>query len=242
MAIFLDLSLKNSLEDKMSNVLVIAAHPDDEVLGCGATMVKLAQQGHKVFTYILGEGVTGRDDQRVEGLRKKEILQLKKQVITANQILNVKKTFTDSFYDNRFDTHDLLDIVKKIEKVKAEVKPAMVFTHFRNDLNIDHRITFQAVLTAFRPLKGGNCKEIYSFEALSATEFNYPLTFSPNFFVDVSETIDLKIKAMKAYKDEIRAFPHPRSARAIELNAQLWGVKVGVNYAEAFELIRKIDE
>lgn len=226
----------------MGNILVVVAHPDDEVLGCGATMAKLAKQGHKVFTYILGEGVTGRDEKRIEGLRQKEISRLKKQVLKANQILKVKKTFTDSFYDNRFDAHDLLDIVKKIEKVKAEVRPSMVFTHFRGDLNIDHQITYKAVLTAFRPLPGEDCKEIYAFEALSATEFNYPLTFSPNFFVDVSETIDLKIKAMKAYKDEIRAYPHPRSARAIELNAQLWGVKVGVNYAEAFELIRKIDE
>lgn len=225
----------------MSNILVIAAHPDDEVLGCGGTMVKLANQGHKVFTYILGEGVTARDEKRIEGLRTKEISDLKKQIENANKILKVRKTFSDSFYDNRFDAHDLLDVVKKIEKVKTQVRPNIVFTHFRGDLNIDHQITYQAVLTAFRPLQGETCSEIYSFEALSSTEFNYPLTFSPNYFVDISKTIALKVKAMRAYKDEIKDFPHPRSARSIELNAQLWGVKVGLKSAEAFELIRKIN-
>ena len=220
------------------NVLVVAAHPDDEVLGCGGTIARLKQEGYDIYTMILGEGITSRDENRDTNKRKKEIKELKDQIIQANKALGVKKVIIFDFPDNRFDTVALLDIVKKIEKVKNEVKPKIIFTHFKDDLNIDHKITYDAVLTATRPQKEETVKTIYSFEVLSSTEWNYPLCFNPNVFFDISKTIDSKTKAMSCYKSEVRDYPHPRSLKAIELNAKMWGVKTGLEMAEAFYLVR----
>jgi LmbE family N-acetylglucosaminyl deacetylase len=167
---------------------------------------------------------------------------LKKQVNKANKILGVKKTIVFDFPDNRFDTVSLLDIVKAIEKVKKEINPNIVFTHHCGDLNIDHRITFNAVLTAFRPLKEETVKEIYSFEVPSSTEWNVSSStcFVPNYFIDVSGSFKTKIRAMKEYKSEIRDFPHPRSPEAIKINAKRRGLQVGLELSEAFEIVRLI--
>jgi len=116
----------------------------------------------------------------------------------------------------------------------------VIFTHYKKDLNIDHRITHQAVLTASRPLSGVPVREIYSFEILSSTEYNYPMSFSPNVFFDISDDLDNKIDSMKIYTSEIKVFPHPRSPEGIKLNAEYRGMQVGVKYAEAFQLIRMI--
>ncbi|MCP5105052.1 MAG: PIG-L family deacetylase, partial [bacterium] len=124
------------------------------------------------------------------------------------------------------------------EKVKTQVKPEILFTHHEKDLNIDHQVTYHAVLTASRPLKGEPVKEIYSFEVLSSTEWNYPLSFSPDCFFDITGTIDSKVAAMAAYRSELREYPHPRSLKGIKLNAENWGMKVGVPCAEAFQTVR----
>lgn len=220
------------------NVLVVAAHPDDEVLGCGGTIARLKHEDYNIYTMILGEGITSRDEIRDTSIRQKEIKELKEQIVQANKVLGVKKVFIFDFPDNRFDTVALLDIVKKIEKVKNDVKPEIIFTHFKDDLNIDHKITYDAVLTVTRPQKEEYVKTIYSFEVLSSTEWNYPLCFNPNIFFDISKTISSKIKAMSNYKSELRDYPHPRSLKAIELNAKMWGVKTGMDMAEAFNLVR----
>lgn len=224
----------------MKNILVIAAHPDDEVLGCGGTMARLAKEGNDVYALILGEGITSRDDKRDTSKRKKEIQSLRDQAKKANTLLGVKKTFIFDFPDNRFDTVALLDIIKTLENVKKEVKPDIVFTHSYGDLNIDHRITFEAVLTASRPIKGESVKEIYSFEVLSSTEWNFPLNFSPDVFFDISDTLDIKLNAMKEYRFELKEYPHPRSLKGIKLNAEMWGMKMGLEYAEGFKCIRCI--
>ncbi len=224
----------------MSKILIVAAHPDDEVLGCGGTIARLIKEGHEAYTLILGEGITSRDEKRDVKRRKKEIDNLKDQVYKANKIMGVKDVFINNFPDNRFDDTPLLDIVKVIEKKKKEIKPEIIFTHHSNDLNIDHQITFEAVITAARPLKGESVKTIYSFEVMSSTEWNYPLTFSPNVFFDISSTIDKKLEAVEEYKSEKRPFPHPRSLKGIKSNASNWGVKMGVKHAEAFECIRCI--
>ncbi len=219
-------------------ILVVAAHPDDEILGCSGTVAKLINEGYEAYTLILGEGKTSRDEQRVVENKKEEIALLNSEIQQANKIIGIKKTFVYSFPDNRFDSVDLLDIVKKVFKVKEEIKPDIIFTHFENDLNIDHRITYQAVLTATRPVKDESVKEIYSFEILSSTEWNYPLSFSPDLFYDISDTIDLKIKAMKAYRSELCEFPHPRSSEGIKLNAKYWGMRVGKSFVEVFKSVR----
>jgi LmbE family N-acetylglucosaminyl deacetylase len=187
---------------------------------------------------ILGEGKTSRDEQRVVENKKDEIEQLNTEIQKANNIIGVKKVFIESFPDNRFDSIDLLDIVKVISKVKEEVEPDIIFTHFKNDLNIDHRLTYQAVLTATRPMQNECVKEIYSFEVLSSTEWNYPNLFSPDTYFDISDTIELKLKAMKKYASELCEYPHPRSLEGIDLNAKYQGMRVGKEYVEAFESVR----
>ena len=222
----------------MKKILIAAAHPDDEILGCGGTISRLVNEGHKVYTLILGEGITSRDERRDRKKREEEIKELKKQINKANKIIGVKKVFTFDFPDNRFDSIPLLTIIKKVEKIKNQIKPDIIFTHFNNDLNIDHKKTYEAVLTATRPIKNETVKTIYSFEVLSSTEWKFPVTFSPNVFFDISKTIDKKIEAIKKYKNELHSFPHPRSVETILTNAKLWGSKSGMKYAEAFELVR----
>lgn len=221
-------------------VLIIAAHPDDEALGCGGTAARLVKEGHEVYTVILGEGITSRDDTRQREKREAEIARLKQQIHEANHIIGVKEVFSFDFPDNRFDTVPLLDIVKVIEKVKEKVSPHILFTHFENDLNIDHQIVYRAVMTASRPLPGETVKEIYSFEVLSSTEWCFPLTFSPDCFFDITQTIDIKIAALEKYRDELKEYPHSRSIKGMRLNAEQWGMKTGVSYAEAFKVVRLV--
>ncbi len=224
----------------MKRILVVAAHPDDEVLGCGGTIAKLINEGYQVYTLILGEGITSRDEKRNAKKRGREIKELRKQVYTANEIMGVKKVFIYDFPDNRFDTVPFLDIVKIIEKLKNKLKPNIVFTHHEKDLAIDHQIVYRAVITAARPLKEETVKEIYSFEIPSSTEWCYPLRFSPDVFFDISKSIGIKLKAIKKYKTELREFPHPRSLGGIKLNAEYWGMRTGLKYAEAFQAARII--
>lgn len=219
-------------------VLIIAAHPDDEVLGCGGTAARLVKEGHDVYTAILGEGITSRDDTRQPEKRAEEFARLKEQSQDANEILGIKELFLFDFPDNRFDTVPLLDIVKVIEKVKKNVEPGIIFTHFENDLNIDHRITYRAVMTATRPLPGETVKEIYAFEVLSSTEWCFPLSFSPDCFFDITAAIDIKTAALEKYQGELKEYPHPRSIKGMRLNAEQWGMKTGVSYAEAFKVVR----
>jgi len=224
----------------MKKILIVAAHPDDEVLGCFGTVARLIRDGYEAYTLILGEGKTSRDEQRVVENKRDEIKILNSEIQKANDIIDIKKVFVESFPDNRFDSVDLLDIIKVISKVKDEIKPDIIFTHYEHDLNIDHQLTYKAVITATRPMEDECVKEIYSFEILSSTEWNYPLSFSPDVFFDISDTLGLKIKAMKEYRSELCEYPHPRSLEGIELNAKYQGIKVGKNYVEAFKSIRVV--
>jgi LmbE family N-acetylglucosaminyl deacetylase len=219
-------------------ILIVAAHPDDEVLGCFGTVARLIQEGYEAYTLILGEGKTSRDATREVASKKDEIALLKGEIHQANNLIGIKKVFIEHFPDNRFDSVDLLDIIKVISRVKEEIKPDIIFTHFANDLNIDHQITYKAVITATRPMENETVKEIYSFEILSSTEWNYPISFAPDTYFDISKTIDLKIDAMKSYGSELCTYPHPRSIEGIELNAKFQGMRVGKKYVEAFKTVR----
>ena len=222
-------------------ILVVAAHPDDEVLGCGGTICGLTKEpANQVYVLILGEGATSRDGHRKKSLRSNELRELENAADRASKIMGVRKVFFGGLADNRFDEKSLLDIVKIVEKNKQAIDPNIIFTHYANDLNIDHRITFQAVITAARPQPKEKVREIYSFEILSSTEWNYPVTFSPNYFVDITSDIAKKQLAMAEYAFELRQFPHPRSLEGIKINAQAWGMKTGTKYAEAFEVVRII--
>lgn len=221
-------------------ILIVAAHPDDEVLGCFGTVARLIQEGYEAYTLILGEGKTSRDDIRDAANKKDEINILKNEIEEANALIGIKKVFIEHFPDNRFDSVDLLDIVKVVSNVKNEINPDIIFTHFANDLNIDHQITYQAVITATRPMENETVKEIYSFEILSSTEWNYPLSFAPDTYFDISQTIDLKIDAMKCYQSELCTYPHPRSLEGIKLNSSYMGMRVGKKHVEAFKCVRAI--
>jgi len=228
--------MKKIKENK--TILIVAAHPDDEVLGCGGTIARLIKEGFEVYTLILGEGITSRDDMRDRKRREEEITELKGEAKEANKILGVKEVFFYDFPDNRFDTVPFLDIVKVIEKVENSINPEIIFTHYEMDLNIDHQITYRAVITATRPLKEETVKEIYSFEIPSSTEWRYPLNFSPDVFFDISTTIDIKIRALGKYKTELKKYPHSRSLEGVKLIAKNWGIKVGLEYVEAFKVVR----
>ncbi len=224
----------------MNRILVIAAHPDDEVLGCGGTIARLTGEGHNVYQVILGEGITSRYDTHGQAGPEK-IRVLKDQARQASKLLGVKELVLYDLPDNRFDTVPLLDIIKIIERQIHRFKPKVVYTHHGGDLNIDHAITHRAVLTATRPEINSSVKEIYAFEVPSSTEwafqqFNNP--FSPNVFVDISATLETKIQAMQLYSSEMQTFPHPRSKKLLKFHSQYRGSIAGLTAAEAFELIR----
>ncbi|MBU0981263.1 PIG-L family deacetylase, partial [Patescibacteria group bacterium] len=142
--------------------------------------------------------------------------------------------------DNAFDSIPLLDIVKTIEEIKKETRPYMIFTHSDTDLNIDHQLTHKAVLTATRPQPQETVTEIYAFEVLSSTEWNFPVTFSPDTFIDITQTLPKKLDAMAAYASELRDYPHPRSLEGIRTQAKHRGLQVALSAAEAFKTIRKV--
>jgi LmbE family N-acetylglucosaminyl deacetylase len=223
-------------------MLVVAAHPDDEVLGCGGTIARLAQEGHDVYIAILGEGITSRYQQREQADRTlvEELHARSKQVAER---LGAKDLFLYNLPDNRFDTIPLLDVVKKIEELIKDLQPEAVYTHHGGDLNIDHVVVHRALLTATRPMAGQSVKDIFAFEVQSSSEWafgQFQKAFSPNVFVDISTTVDTKIEAMKLYESETHHFPHPRSPQALRTTACHWGSLVGVEYAESFELIRLV--
>jgi LmbE family N-acetylglucosaminyl deacetylase len=227
--------------DKQS-VLIIAAHPDDEVLGCGGTIARLSQEGHDLYIAILGEGITSRYEKR--NLADRQLIKsLRANCRQATDLLSVKEIFIYDLPDNRFDTLPLLDVVKVVEDLINRLQPQVVYTHHGGDLNIDHAITQRAVLTATRPVVGCPVKKIYEFEIPSSTEWSFnqfQSAFQPNVFVDITETLEMKIKAMAVYESEKRPFPHPRSFEAIRDNARRWGSMVGLNASEAFVLVRDV--
>jgi LmbE family N-acetylglucosaminyl deacetylase len=221
-----------------ATILVVAAHPDDEVLGVGATVARRAAAGDTVHLAILGEGITSR-----EGADRAAVSALQDDARAVAGMLGAKSVAFGELPDNRFDTVALLDIVKRVEGWVRELEPEVVYTHHPGDLNVDHRLTFQAVLTATRPVPGGRVREVYAFEIASSTEWAFgrlSAPFSPTVFEDVASTIDLKIACLERYRGEHRAFPHPRSGEALRAIARRWGSVVGVPYAEAFELIRAV--
>jgi len=226
----------------MNNILVIAAHPDDEILGLGGTIRKHIINGDIATCLILGEGMTSRSDKR-EDTKKEQIDKLHNDTLESAKIIGYKEVFFSNLPDNRFDSVPLLDIIKEVEYYINKIKPNIIYTHHYGDLNIDHRKTFEAVLTACRPVGQYNVKEIYCFETPSSTEWNFNYennSFKPNVFIDIEDTIEDKLKAMSCYQTELGEYPHPRSLKALKIIAKRWGTVVGKKYVEAFELIRKV--
>ena len=230
---------------KNKRILIVAAHPDDELLGLGATMNKLINENNcKVRVIILGEGITSRSDKRDTNKWKQQLATHRQNIESARVAIGYESISIYDFPDNRFDSVALLDIVKTIEKEKEKFQPEIIFTHHGGDLNIDHQRTFEAVMTSTRPLVDECVKTIITFETPSGTEWRAssdPRHFVPNLFIEVSEqNVDAKIKGIEAYEFEKRPYPHPRSPEALRVQAQRWGIVVGKQYVEAFMIIRSI--
>jgi len=205
------------------NVLVIVAHPDDEIIGCGGTMLKHLDKNDNVSIFVLSKGWNDYQNNDMYDLynNKPEI-----------------KLYTSNFEDNKFDSHPLLDIIEEIEKCIFKVKPDIIYTHSSNDLNIDHRIVYQAVLTANRPCNKLYAEEIYSCEIASSTEWQFPNKFNPNVWIEID--IKGKINLMKYYGSQLKDYPHPRSLLGLENRSKYWGNIVLKRYCEVFELIRMV--
>lgn len=221
--------------------LVVAAHPDDEVLGCGGTICRLVSSNREVHVLLLGGVTTSRYKQNPDEESWEEE-SFQREAEKAAAVLGITSLTRSNFDDNRFDSVPLFEIVKAVEKLKNEIKPDLVLTHDYSDLNVDHRLTHQAALTAFRPDPKKYKFRIMAFETLSSTEWQdqAAAVFRPSCYVDISEFLSKKRAAMKCYKSELRDPPHPRSLEAIESLARKRGFEACVQAAEAFRIIREI--
>jgi LmbE family N-acetylglucosaminyl deacetylase len=223
------------------SVLILAAHPDDEVLGCGGTIAKLADEGSAIHVAFLADGVFSREGDK--NTKQNELNARQAAAEKACIILGAKAVSFGKFPDNRMDTIALLDIVKVIESLVAEYRPDTVFTHHAGDVNVDHRRAHEAVVSACRPQRDHPVKTLLCFEVPSSTEWQLPGSapvFAPNWFVDVSATLDRKLAALDAYAAELRVWPHPRSRQGVEHLARWRGATIGVDAAEAFLLGRRL--
>ncbi len=224
------------------SVLVVAAHPDDEILGCGGTMTRLVREGHEVRIAILAEGMSSRYAHR-EDADQQQLQHLHARARQAADKVGAKELVLCKLPDNRLDTVPLLDVVKTVEDLVARFRPEIIYTHHPGDLNVDHGVVHRAVLTATRPMSGQCVRDVYAFEVPSSTEWAFQRIeppFRPNVFVDIADSLETKIAALGCYDTEARKFPHPRSPEALRAIATRWGSVVGLQAAEAFELIRSV--
>jgi len=225
------------------SILVVAAHPDDEVLGCGASIAKWTEAGNEVHVLILAEGATSRDAVRNPGNRIDELSALAKAAHSSGDLLGVTSVRLFNFPDNRMDSIDRLEVIKIVEEQIELIKPETIVTHHSGDINIDHQITHQAVVTACRPQPGQVVRRLLAFEVPSSTEWqpsSSALAFQPNWFEDVSGTINRKFQALEVYFAEMRPWPHSRSLQAVEHLARWRGSSVGCEAAEGFILLREV--
>ena len=223
----------------MTNIAVVAAHPDDEILGCGGTIAAHSRRGDTVSVLILAEGIASRGTWETPAMQER----LYQAARRANDIVGTARLDFGQLPDNRMDGVNLLDVVKRVEAFFSEVRPNCIYTHFPHDLNVDHRIASQAAVTAARPLPGSTLTTVLFFESPSSTEWAARVSgdgFSPNWFADISATLETKSHALQAYEMEMRPFPHARSIEAVQHLARWRGASAGLPASEAFMLARHI--
>lgn len=214
----------------MKRILVVAAHPDDELLGVGGTIALHHQWGDEIRVVIMCEG---------ESLRYRQDVGQKRATEVAADILGVSKVENLNFPDQHLDTYTLTDLISPLEKISQEFEPNIIYCQYGGDANQDHRKTFEAANIAFRPLDNW-IEAFYSFYTVSSTEWAFPRTFIPDTWVDISSVNEKKILAFKQYLSEIKDYPHPRSIRALEYSNCFWGNQCCLESAEVFMTIRRI--
>ncbi len=218
------------------SVLVVAAHPDDEILGAGATLALHARRGDSVHAVVLTEGASSRYD---DPMRQA----LEKAGHAAAACIGLKSLRFEEFADQRLDTVPLVEVIQRLEAIIDEIQPSTVYTHFPGDVNADHGVVARAAWTACRPYRFPGVTHFAVFETPSSTEWGWPQVgqgFQPNRFVNVTATIDAKVEALECYESELRDYPHPRSARAIRERAAYWGSHVGYVAVEPFMVLREV--
>jgi len=211
-------------------ILVIATHPDDEI-NCGGAVALHTKAGDKVTTIVVCEG----ESLRYGGVGEIQGAEMKK----AAGIFGVKDVRYLKFPDQKLEKYLLTDIIDPILKIVREVKPEIVYMQYGGDINRDHRIVAEAAMVATRPTEKF-IKEVYAFYTASSTEWAYPRHFIPDTWIDISKTIDKKLKAMSCYKSEQRDYPHPRSLEAMRNSAKVFGNQVCMEYAEVYMTIRRV--
>ena len=216
-------------------IAVIAAHPDDEVLGFGGIIARTASSGGEAHILIMATGIAARGKAGAAAIKA-----LREQGRRAAKVLGAASIEFLDFPDNRMDTVPLLDVVQSVERYLEKICAETVFTHHAGDLNVDHQITARAALTAFRPTPGAIVRRLYAGEVLSSSEYAAPEDrFRPNTYIDVGASLAKKCAALACYTGELRGWPHPRSAEAVEALAKLRGSECGREAAEAFILVRE---
>ena len=218
------------------NVLVFAGHPDDEVLGAGATLAGHASRGDAVHAVVMADGATSRYEESMEEA-------LRKAGQRAAEEIGFASIRFEGHADQRLDTVPLIELTQGIEAILEELDPEVVYTHFPGDVNLDHGVVARAVWTACRPYRFPRIRRLAAFETPSSTEWAWPLpdgVFRPSLFVDVSATLEAKLAAMECYSAELRDYPHPRSLRALRQRAEFWGSVVGRAAVEPFLILREI--
>lgn len=220
------------------SMLIIAPHPDDEVLGCGGIIKKFTDHGIIVNVLVITRGKKEiYSDKRIENVRK--------EARNAHKLLGIENTMFLDFPAPDLDTISISELSVAISNIINKFKPVTIFIPHRGDIHHDHKAVFTASLVAARPVNNYLVKRIYSYETLSETEWAAPFgddAFIPDYFVNISNEFQFKLKAMKCFKSQIREFPNPRSLKAIESLAQFRGSSVGFDYAEAFMTIRVIED
>lgn len=218
-------------------VLIIAPHPDDEVLGCGGTIAKHASAGDEVYLCVVTKAYSPE-------WPESEVEERKKEVLRVSEILGIKKTYFLDLPTVKLDTLPQKELNEAISQVVNEVRPEIVYVPHRGDVNRDHQLVFDSTMVATRPAHHPFIKKVLAYESLSETEWAAPFAenaFIPNVFVNISRTLETKLKAMSEYKLELKQFPHPRSLEAISALAKIRGTQANLNAAEAFVLIRDIE-
>ena len=218
----------------MNRILVVCAHPDDETLGLGGTIKSHTVKKDSVFVLCFSHGQFDRDESEI-GIKRRE-----EQARSAFKILGVKNSKFLRYPDQKLDSISLTKLAKDIESIINKVKPNIVYTHFWEDMNQDHKRVFEASLIATRQVPKSSVTELICYETPSSTDWGRR-TFQPNYFVDISKTVESKLKALKNYKDEVGKYPHPRSIKSVRSRASFWGTTVGRKFAEAFIIVRKIN-